>query len=321
MAALTKRIFRIQYVSDLHLEFYDKATFPLLVKPAARNLALAGDIGQPGSKPFHSFLEYTHRNWDNVFYVAGNHEYYAKRPYTKWGEAYKPNHMFETQEAIKAAVAPYKNIHFLDHDNPSHYLAQDNVAIIGSTMWSFVPPGIESFEAALKMNDYNYIPFPDASGSGIRRLTPADVRELHAKHKSMLEAQIDYWGSQKAHVCMITHHMPSFSLVSPRYADHPLTCCFAANCESLMKPWVRAWIYGHTHNACVGPIKKTQTAINARGYPNEHVPGFSTEAWLEFMAGERAETEALSPELAASAAGIKPPQMKLSTEEEECEFM
>lgn len=312
-----KRLFRIQYVSDLHLELYDKLAFPLVLKPAARYLALAGDIGQPRKTNFTSFIEYASKNWDRVFYVAGNHEYYASRRAEQWKYS-KPQTMFEVQTHLQEIIAPYKNVSFLHHDNPSVYLSDENVAIVGSTLWTHIPNDFKT-DATHGINDYNYIPIE--GDKGIQKLTPDITNLIHEKEYAMLESTIDYWGSQKAQVCVITHHMPSYSLISPRYYGSPYNCCFASHAERLMKPHVKAWIYGHTHNAGTGIIKNTICAVNARGYPNESVPGFSREAWLEFQTNN--DNDAASDELAAAAAGIKSPYMKLTTDqnEEEVEFM
>ena len=89
-----------------------------------------------------------------------------------------------------------------------------------------------------------------------------------------------------------------------------------------MKAWVKAWIYGHTHNAGTGVIKNTICAVNARGYPNESVPGFSREAWLEFPTVND-DSDAASDDLASVSSGIKNPFMNLSINrvEEEVEFI
>ena len=316
--AAAKRLFRIQYVSDLHLEHYEKLAFPLVVTPAARYLALAGDIGQPRSAVFRSFLDYASRNWDRVFYVAGNHEYYASSTADKWKYS-APADMFETQEELKTICKAFSNVHFLHHDNPSIYLPEENVTVIGSTLWSQIPADFTE-SAAAGMNDYHLIPIKERST--LRTLTPADTNELHAKEREMLEAQIDYWGYQKAQVVVITHHMPSYSLVSPRYENHPLTCCFASHCDGLMKPHVRAWIYGHTHNVANASMKHTLCVVNARGYMREAVPGFSREAWLEFPIKHTDDTaECGSDELAAAAAGIRSPYLKHLSAGKDIEFV
>jgi hypothetical protein len=306
VSRLAKSLFRIQYVSDLHLEFYEKLTFPCLLRPVAPYLALAGDIGQPRHPLFAEFLDYASKRWEKVFYVAGNHEYYTTPD--------KKDCMFAIQATIQDQVNKHPNVHFLHHDNPSYYLYKENVAIIGSTLWSYIPPALQ-IRAASGMNDYQKIYVGD------QLLTPDMSTELHTKERSNLKAHIDYWGSQQAQVCVLTHHMPSFDLISSRYKDNLLNACFASSCEDLMKPHVRAWIYGHTHNASSGVLDSTHVVSNAHGYPHERVPGFSAEAWLEFPI--RAATEsAMLADLAAAAAGIRPPLPPTAslTKEEEVEF-
>jgi hypothetical protein len=199
-------------------------------------------------------------------------------------------------------------------------LPDENIAVVGTTLWSRIPADFID-RAVAGMNDYHLIPIKE--GGAVRQLTPADTNELHAKEREMLEAQIDYWGSQHAQVVVITHHMPSYSIVSPRYESSPFICCFASHCDGLMKPHVKAWIYGHTHNAGVASFKHTLCAVNARGYAHEKVPGFSREAWLEFpIKEESSATECVCDELASAAAGIRSPLLQLRNEKkEDIEFM
>jgi hypothetical protein len=70
-----------------------------------------------------------------------------------------------------------------------------------------------------------------------------------------------------------------------------------------MQPHVKAWIYGHTHNAAVTAIGNTITACNARGYPNESVSGFGRDVFLEFKT-QSGEEEAGDEELQISAREI-----------------
>ena len=75
-----------------------------------------------------------------------------------------------------------------------------------------------------------------------------------------------------------------------------------------MKPYVRAWIYGHTHNAAVASVNNALCVVNSRGYPHEAIPGFSREAWLEFPIKAMDDTsECMNDELAAAALGIRSP--------------
>ena len=302
MASALKRLFRIQYVSDLHLEFYDKLAFPSILTPAARYLALAGDICQPSHPLFMPFLEYTSRNWERVFYVAGNHEYYAHTSPASW-RAVKPSPLFETQELLQTACDRFSNVHFLHHDRPTFYLPSENVAVVGTTLWTQIPVETQR-HAKQGMNDYKYIPIRQEDGDLVP-LNPETTNIFYAKERATLEAQITYWGAKRAQVCVITHHMPSFGFISPRFEGHPLNVCFASSCEDLMKPHVRAWIYGHTHNCGTAIVGNTVNVVNARGYPGESVPGFRRDAWLEFPIHDGSGAVEYD-ELVAAATGVRP---------------
>ncbi len=66
---------RIQYISDIHLEFF-KVLPKQIVRPVADILCLAGDIGYPFSSLYRDFLKQVSRDFKKVFLIAGNHEYY-----------------------------------------------------------------------------------------------------------------------------------------------------------------------------------------------------------------------------------------------------
>ena len=104
--------FRLQYISNLHL--YDKAPFPLIVKPVAKYLALIGNIGIPRTQIHESFLEYCSRHWEHTFYIAGNLE----QPHI-W--------------SLECALHNKPRISLLHNNHMSWYIAKHNVAILGAT--------------------------------------------------------------------------------------------------------------------------------------------------------------------------------------------
>ena len=113
--------FRIQYVSNLHLDCYPKAVFPLIVKPKARYLALTGNIGVPNHKVYESFLDYVSSHWDQVFYVPGLKEYTTK------------NSIIDSHDCLANTLKKRHNIHYF-HFNNSLFTTPDNVAILGGTL-------------------------------------------------------------------------------------------------------------------------------------------------------------------------------------------
>ncbi|NBT47125.1 MAG: hypothetical protein EBT07_04805 [Actinobacteria bacterium] len=263
---LAKRMFRIQYVSDLHLECYSKVVFPLFVKPAARYLALAGDIGQPGHRVFESFLQYVSWHWDHVFFIPGTKEYSTHRD------------VHDTHAALSQSIDKYKNIHYLHYNNPS-FTTKENVTILGATMW---PRDVWYPKIQVKRIDFE------------ERYTlgPAMLHPIQRETMTMLETQIRYNNALKQPICMLTHHVPSKQLISSRFSQ-------VADAERLMVSPVKAWIYGKTHSANNRILNGVLTAVNARGYPYECVPGYSSTAYLEFPLDD---TEShIYPEVARSA--------------------
>jgi predicted phosphodiesterase len=262
---MAQRLFRIQYVSDIHLEFYKKCPFPLLLKPNARYLALAGDIGQPNTQIWNSFFNYVNNHWDRVFYVTGNHEYYSKR-----------TPMNEIHNTIKESLKPFTRVTMLDSSQPDNFIAKENVAVVGNTLWTEVPDSlVRTVEES--MNDYKKIFEEEGKSVSVETLN-----NLHYIQKAQLLEKIHYYKYQKIPTVVITHHIPSFKLISPRFAGSPVNAAFASNCENLMLPNVKCWIYGHTHNCANSLIGKTMCLVNARGYPNESCPGFLRDAFYEF---------------------------------------
>ena len=71
---------KIQYASDLHLEFAENASYikhhPLQVK--GEILVLAGDIGYLNDESYnrHPFWQWASDNYSQVIVCMGNHEFY-----------------------------------------------------------------------------------------------------------------------------------------------------------------------------------------------------------------------------------------------------
>lgn len=73
---------RIQYASDLHLEFEENYHFLMKnkLKPVSPYLILAGDIDiiSNGTVTRPDFFQYLSDHWQEVFIIPGNHEFYNK---------------------------------------------------------------------------------------------------------------------------------------------------------------------------------------------------------------------------------------------------
>lgn len=281
---------RIQYVSDLHLDHMDKCAFPLIVKPAARILVLAGDIGNPRQRLYESFLDWCHDKWDHVFVVAGNHELYNFKPKERWPRMDTVYTYDQQMKACADICSQWNNVHFLQ--NSSYYLQDYNVEVLGTTLWSKIPRD-KYYEAVNGMNDYNYI----AKGHpiiDIQNISPDDVNLWHASAVQWLDGQLFRCEEERRHCVVVTHHLPSYTLCNPRYAGDPINCCFASDLDDRLKSPVKAWICGHSHHQMELRVQhddpptaegEVTVALNAYGYNGRERFSYSPEKVLEFPCG------------------------------------
>ena len=125
---------RIQYASDLHLEFRENSSFlkhnPLAV--AGEVLVLAGDIGYIGDENYsrHPFWDWASGNYSRVIVVPGNHEFYKMfdidKLYNGWSLKIRENITCHYN-----AVIPLGNdIELIATTLWSHILLQDAIALV-----------------------------------------------------------------------------------------------------------------------------------------------------------------------------------------------
>ena len=253
--------FSIQYVSDIHLEHHDKynegqITPHMFVKPSAPYLALCGDIGIPELKAYETFLQWCSNNWEKVFLVAGNHEYYTYRCPTK-------NDMQFKKQKIRDLVTKYPNLYFLDCD--SHYLQEYNVRILGCTFWSDMS-GLDEKYILQGMNDSKQIYL-----SGAKPALPRDFTAIHCSEKEWIQKEIESARKANESVFILTHYLPSYKLIAEKYKDNPLNLCFASHCEDLLKAPVKGWLCGHSHTGVTIQIQDVLCSLNPYGYTGERV--------------------------------------------------
>ena len=116
---------KIQYASDLHLEFADNwrylKTNPLSV--TGDILLLAGDIGYLGDDNYskHPFWDWASENYKHVICCLGNHEFY------------KYYDIATLKDGFSLEIRP--NVHGF-YNSVAHI---EDIDIIVSTMWSEIP--------------------------------------------------------------------------------------------------------------------------------------------------------------------------------------
>lgn len=224
---------RIQYFSDIHLEF-GPATIP---HTDADVIIAAGDIGI-----YKQGVEWLKTFKKPVIYVAGNHEFYE-------------NELNATLSAIRAE-SQASNVHFLENEK----LVLDGVRFLGCTLWSDL--GGEDNDRVDRLqrsvNDFRKIRY------GMEPFDMEVFKLLHLQSREWLEQELKRPFSGKTVV--VTHHAPT----QWSWNDSPNAVKRYAYCSDL-KPLlhqydVSAWVHGHTHSLSDYRCAGARILCNPRGY-------------------------------------------------------
>jgi len=249
---------RIRVLSDLHLEFQHWTPPPV----SADVVVLAGDIDS-GANGILWGREYFPES--EIIYIPGNHEFYGSEMQDMLGKM--------RREAKRAGV------HLLDADA----VEIDGVRFLGATLWTdFALYGTEPKDIARymaigqsMMADYRMIRWKDAGS-----LAPEETREIHQLQVSWLTTELanPFPGS----TVVITHHLPHLNSVHEKYRGDLLNPCFASDLSALLRPPVKLWIHGHTHESMDYEIGGTRVVCNPRGYlPQEPNKFFNPKLVVE----------------------------------------
>jgi len=246
---------KIQYVSDLHLEFPDNRIYLTEnpIKPVADILIIAGDFivfekdNTVINTLYEPFIDSLAHDFEQVYIIPGNHEYYG-------------GHDLST--ALSSFTFPLRdNVTYLNNK----YLFLDHYLLIFSTLWSLLPSTFPKH----RFGDFHRGQWQGAS------LTIDQYNQLHLNHKKFLQKTLAEFNEQKK--IIITHHLPSFSLIDPQYAGDELNTGFASTCDELISSsQAEYWIYGHSHSSSNRRVLEGTTLVtNPLGYVeyNEN-PGF-----------------------------------------------
>jgi len=304
-----KSIFRLQVVSDIHLEMClvsdkDKQhqLFSQILTPAAPCLALLGDIGCPLASNdhtrsvYHNFLQYCADRFQHVFLLTGNHEYYVHVHDTP------PDTMSKVDEHIAAFCKTRSNLHYLNRRS----FTLGAVRVIGATLWSHVPADAVK-DLGARINDYKHI-YVDRTAAEIkhgpprsvhdllsflpptiRRFLPEDGNQLHAADLAFVQHELTLATAAGQLAVVLTHHAPlTCGTSDPIYEcpdakvdtlwSNPLLHAFATPLNDLFDhethpeyKALRLWAFGHTHWCVNTTVKTVALAANQRGYPPDDI--------------------------------------------------
>ncbi len=234
---------KIQYCSDLHLEFEENKNFlkqnPIV--PTGEILILAGDIVPFAIMDKHNdFFNYVADNFETTYWIPGNHEYYHFDIANKCGVI---------NESIKSNVHLVNNV----------AIQQKNVKLIFTTLWSKISAANE-WEIARSINDFHVI-----KHNGNKLLT-SQFNSLYYDSVDFIVKEIR--SKSEAKTMIITHHVPTLYNYPELYKTSSLNEAFAVELYDLIEASnADAWIYGHHHsNTPDFMIGNTKMLTNQLGY-------------------------------------------------------
>jgi predicted phosphohydrolase len=229
---------RIQYFSDVHLEFlkpYHYKKYKNEIRKNAPVLLLAGDIGSPHDSSYDDFLKYLAGLFEKIFIIHGNHEYYGSS-------------LTSTEEKTISLCNTYSNVTYLQNS----YEDYNGYRFTGTTLWSHIS------NDTFLTNDFRYI----------SDFTIDTHNRLHNESKQFLRQTIQ---TSPLPLVVMTHHLPSHTLVDPSYTKYKdFQQCFSSDTDDLITFPVHSWIYGHTHKPFRGTLNGVYLYCNPIGYIGEN---------------------------------------------------
>lgn len=240
---------KIQYASDLHLEFPGNKEFlkqhPL--QPVGDVLVLAGDIVPFAVMDKHQdFFSFLADNFKTTYWLPGNHEYYHVDIAEKSGVL---------NEAIRS------NVFWVNNTSVLH----EHVKLVFSTLWSRISPGYQ-WQIERSLSDFHVIKHKGY------RFSAEQYNQLHAESLAFIQNELI--NNQNGQTAVFTHHCPTFLNYPEQYKGDILNEAFAVELHDLIEASeIASWVYGHHHtNTPEFTIGNTKLITNQLGYVqrNEH---------------------------------------------------
>lgn len=234
---------KIQYCSDLHLEFFENRKLikenPLRV--VGDILLLGGDIIKFSEWDMHNdFFKWCSDNFKHTYWIPGNHEYYD------FDISQKSGHL---NEKFSDNVSLVNN----------HVEEVNGIRLVFSTLWSSI--GVNKAWCIQRaLNDFYVIKYKG------RIFSVNEYSTYHQECKDFLTNTFKNRFDGKTVV--LTHHLPTFMNYPEKYRNSDINEAFATELFPLIEESnADFWIYGHTHgNTPEFKIGKTSMLTNQLGY-------------------------------------------------------
>lgn len=250
---------KIQYCSDLHLEFPENRKLLIRhpLQPVGDILVLAGDIvGFCDLAKAREFIDFVCDHYSAIYWVPGNHEYYGS------DIADKPNPLLEKIR---------DNFYLVNNKSIVH----GGVRLVFSTLWSRISPHLE-WDIQRSIMDFSAIKYQGG------KFTASRFTFFHEECLSFVKNALV--ASDNESIVVVSHHVPTLMNYPKVYKNSPLTEAFASELFDFIEGAGAAyWIYGHHHvNTPEFIIGQTRMLTNQLGYVHHHEHGsFRREAAIE----------------------------------------
>lgn len=240
---------KIQFVSDLHLEFLENRAYlekhPLEV--TGDILLIAGDtayLDLPDSKEDtysrYSFWDWASEHYQQVIVCFGNHDFYGHYDLTTIPEKYC--------KQIRQNVHAYYN----------GVVNIGNVDIIVSTLWAYIKPE-NAYMTERGVNDFYRIRY-----NGYR--LSSDTFNLEHEHCLQFVKKAVSESSAQTKI-VLTHHVPTELCTASEFRDSLINGAFTVELGNyIVESGIDYWIYVHSHRNIDAQIGNTRIISNQLGY-------------------------------------------------------
>ena len=235
---------KIQYVSDLHLEFKENSQYlkenPLDI--AGEILLIAGDSAYLDTPEFscHPFWRWASANYTEVIACLGNHEFYQYYDISK------------LENGFCGEIMP--NVHFYYNA----VVGFDDIDIVVSTLWGHINP-CDAYITEHNVSDFYRI------RNGKYRLT---AEAFNAENEKCVEFVKKAVTDSKAKTkIVLTHHVPTNLAVAKEFKGSQINGAFTCDLSDyIAESGIDCWIYGHSHRNIEAVLGKTKITCNQLGY-------------------------------------------------------
>ena len=188
----------------------------------------------------HPFFSWAADNFNQVYFLPGNHEYYSGYPLSI------ESHLFEK---IRSNVILINNA----------MIELKNTCLIFSTLWSHISPG-KALLIRRRIADFGHI---ICEGE---LLSIDKFNEIHQHDLDFLQRALK--NNSNLNKIVITHHVPTYLCQPPEYRGSDLSEGFIVELKHIIaNNDIDYWIYGHSHkNLPPVDIGGTRLLTNQLGY-------------------------------------------------------